>query len=75
MHIGSFLKQLTGANSKYNYLFCRDVLIITFLDTFTSVLAGVTIFCVIGNIMERQGVDFNQLEGVEGTSLVFILVK
>ncbi len=43
------------------------------MDTFTSVLSGVTIFSVIGNIMYKNDLEFDQIEGIGGPDLAFIL--
>jgi len=47
----------------------RDALIISVLDTFTSLLAGITVFSVMGNLMEENGLE----EVMDGAGLAFIL--
>jgi solute carrier family 6 (neurotransmitter transporter, glycine) member 5/9 len=37
--------------------FIRDALVITTLDTFTSLLAGCTIFGILGNLAYETGVE------------------
>jgi len=53
--------------------FCyRDAMIVTTLDTFTSLLAGCTIFSILGNLMhELKTTDIaNVVKG--GTGLAFV---
>jgi len=49
----------------------RDALIISFLDTGTSILAGVTVFSVMGYLNEVYGLDFADVQA--GSGLAFIL--
>ncbi|CAL8121340.1 unnamed protein product [Orchesella dallaii] len=50
----------------------KDALIISFMDTFTSLLAGCTVFSVMGNLVEEsKTLEFEDIEG--GPSLAFIL--
>lgn len=54
----------------------RDALIISFMDTFTSLLAGITTFSVIGNLMKTTGQSFEQVQDkISGPGLAFILVS
>ncbi|CAB3224194.1 unnamed protein product [Arctia plantaginis] len=51
----------------------RDSLIVTTLDTFTSLISGITIFGVLGNLAYQLGYDdINQVIGSGGSSLAFI---
>ncbi|CAH4032580.1 sodium-dependent nutrient amino acid transporter 1-like [Pieris brassicae] len=51
----------------------RDAMIVTTLDTFTSLLSGFTIFGVLGNLAyELNYDDVSQVIGTGGTSLAFI---
>ncbi|KAJ8957366.1 hypothetical protein NQ318_004845 [Aromia moschata] len=51
----------------------RDALVVTTLDTFTSLLSGVTIFGILGNLAYEMGVDPSEvLAGGGGTGLAFI---
>lgn len=43
------------------------------MDTFTSLLAGVTVFAVIGNLMEENGLKEEEIQG--GPGLTFVLVR
>lgn len=57
----------------FNHIFisCRDATIVTALDTFTSLLAGITIFSILGNLARESG---RPIESVVqgGTGLAFI---
>ncbi|XP_076240345.1 sodium-dependent nutrient amino acid transporter 1 [Calliopsis andreniformis] len=50
----------------------RDVIVVTTLDTFTSLLAGFTIFGILGNLAHELGTDdiANVVQG--GTGLAFV---
>ncbi|XP_068632207.1 sodium-dependent nutrient amino acid transporter 1-like [Battus philenor] len=51
----------------------RDSMIVTTLDTFTSLISGITIFGVLGNLAyELNYDDVSQVIGAGGTSLAFI---
>nr|XP_026488393.1 sodium-dependent nutrient amino acid transporter 1-like [Vanessa tameamea] len=51
----------------------RDSMIVTTLDTFTSLISGITIFGVLGNLAyELNYDDVSQVVGTGGTSLAFI---
>lgn len=48
-------------------------MIVTTMDTFTSLLAGFTIFGILGNLAHEQGVDdISKVVGAGGTGLAFI---
>jgi solute carrier family 6 amino acid transporter-like protein 5/7/9/14 len=51
---------------------CRDAQIVTSLDTFTSLIAGLTIFGILGNLAHELGTDdiSNVVRG--GSGLAFI---
>ncbi|XP_067004418.2 sodium-dependent nutrient amino acid transporter 1 isoform X2 [Anabrus simplex] len=49
----------------------RDTLIVTSLDTLTSLLAGCTTFAILGNLAHEQGEDVRNVVTV-GTGLAFI---
>lgn len=36
------------------YVHSRDVIIITSIDTLTSLLGGLTIFCILGNVIHEM---------------------
>lgn len=51
-------------------------MIISFMDTFTSFLAGITVFAVIGNLMEVNNLSFDEIKKkISGPGLAFILVR
>ncbi|CAG9786166.1 unnamed protein product [Diatraea saccharalis] len=51
----------------------RDSMIVTTLDTFTSLISGITIFGVLGNLAEQlQYDDVSQVIGSGGASLAFV---
>lgn len=53
--------------------FFRDSMIVTTLDTFTSLISGITIFAVLGNLAyELNYDDVSEVIGTGGTSLAFI---
>lgn len=43
--------------NKFNHNVYRDATIVTSLDTFTSLLAGVTIFGILGHLAHVMGTD------------------
>lgn len=58
--------------NKFDYGIYRDAMIVTTLDTFTSLLAGITIFGILGNLAHNLNVD-NISDVVRGgTGLAFI---
>lgn len=70
MSFGSLVMLASYNNFKHNIY--RDAMIVTLLDTFTSLLAGFTIFSILGNLAYEMGVD-NISEVVRsGTGLAFI---
>ncbi|XP_019872065.1 sodium-dependent nutrient amino acid transporter 1-like [Aethina tumida] len=50
----------------------RDALVVTTLDTFTSLLSGVTIFGILGNLAFELGVTPDKVINSGGTGLAFI---
>lgn len=50
----------------------RDATIISFADTFTSLLAGFTIFAILGHLAELLGVEVQDVVKGGGTSLAFV---
>lgn len=50
----------------------RDVLIVTTLDTFTSLMAGITIFGILGNLAHNLNLDDISSVVRSGTGLAFI---
>ncbi|CAH1984394.1 unnamed protein product [Acanthoscelides obtectus] len=63
---------LSSYNS-FNHNINRDALIITTLDTFTSLLSGVTIFGILGSLAHEMNVEPSEvISHADGTSLAFI---
>ncbi|XP_059478116.1 sodium-dependent nutrient amino acid transporter 1 isoform X3 [Neocloeon triangulifer] len=57
--------------SPLHHNFHRDAMIVTTMDTFTSLLAGFTIFAILGNLAYEKGTDIsNVVSG--GSGLAFI---
>lgn len=51
----------------------RHAMIVTTLDTFTSLISGITIFAVLGNLAYELGQDdITQVINSGGTGLAFI---
>lgn len=50
----------------------RDAMVVTTLDTFTSLLAGTTIFGILGNLAYEMDDDVENVIGGGGTGLAFI---
>ncbi|XP_053698878.1 sodium-dependent nutrient amino acid transporter 1 [Sabethes cyaneus] len=50
----------------------RDAMIVTYLDTFTSLLAGMTIFSILGNLAHNLGIEDISKVVKSGTGLAFI---
>ena len=50
----------------------RDAAIISVTDTFTSLLAGFTIFAILGHLADQLGVEVKDVIKEGGTSLAFI---
>lgn len=53
-------------------LILRDCLIVNLLDTFTSLLSGVTIFGILGHLAYKLNVDVSEVINAGGTGLAFI---
>lgn len=50
----------------------RDAMIVTTLDTFTSLLAGCTIFSILGNLMHELKITNIEKVVQGGTGLAFV---
>ncbi|KAH9633370.1 hypothetical protein HF086_004084 [Spodoptera exigua] len=50
----------------------RDAMIVTTLDTFTSLLSGFTIFGILGNLAHELNTEVANVTGSAGTGLAFI---
>lgn len=58
--------------NRFNHNIYRDAVIVTTLDTFTSLLAGFTIFAILGNLAHNLGVSDISKVVKSGTGLAFI---
>jgi len=58
--------------NQFNHNIHRDALIVTTLDTFTSMLAGITIFGILGNLAHNMGIEDIGSVVKSGTGLAFI---
>ncbi|CAG9774079.1 unnamed protein product [Ceutorhynchus assimilis] len=56
----------------FNHNINRDALVVTTLDTFTSLLSGATIFGILGNLAYELGVHPSKVISGGGTGLAFI---
>jgi solute carrier family 6 amino acid transporter-like protein 5/7/9/14 len=59
------------------YVYSRDAMIVTTLDTFTSLLAGCTVFAILGNLyyeMDELGIELKGISDVVtgGPGLAFV---
>ncbi|CAH0701206.1 unnamed protein product [Spodoptera exigua] len=50
----------------------RDAMIVTTLDTFTSLLSGFTIFGILGNLAHELNTEVANVTGSAGTGLAFV---
>lgn len=51
---------------------CRDVTVLTLLDTCTSLIAGFTVFGILGNLAYESGINDISKVIKEGSDLAFI---
>uniref|UniRef100_A0A336KAS2 Transporter n=1 Tax=Culicoides sonorensis TaxID=179676 RepID=A0A336KAS2_CULSO len=58
--------------NQFTHDISRDCFIVTIMDTFTSILAGTTIFAILGNLAHNLGVDDIRDVVRSGTGLAFI---
>ncbi|XP_032683170.1 sodium-dependent nutrient amino acid transporter 1-like isoform X2 [Odontomachus brunneus] len=61
-----------SSHNNFNHNIYRDVIIVTTLDTLTSLLAGFTIFGILGNLAYELGTDDISRVVRSGTGLAFI---
>lgn len=62
--------RITANEIRFAYL--RDAVIVTTMDTFTSLLAGITIFAILGSLAHNLGVEDIRQVVKSGTGLAFI---
>lgn len=53
-------------------MYFRDALVVSLLDTFTSMLAGTIIFGILGNLAHKMNMDVSEVVKSGGTGLAFI---
>ncbi|KAM3964487.1 sodium-dependent nutrient amino acid transporter 1-like [Aphomia sociella] len=58
--------------NKFDQNIYRDAMIVTTLDTFTSLLSGITIFGILGNLAYELKQEVSEVIGSGGTGLAFI---
>ncbi|XP_057323724.1 sodium-dependent nutrient amino acid transporter 1-like [Microplitis mediator] len=58
--------------NEFNHNIYRDVMVVTTLDTFTSLIAGITIFGILGNLAHELGIEDISTVVKGGTGLAFI---
>ncbi|KAK4874052.1 hypothetical protein RN001_013412 [Aquatica leii] len=68
--LGSIIMYASYNNFDHNIN--RDALVVTTLDTFTSLLAGTTIFGILGNLAHQLNVPVKDVIKSGGTGLAFI---
>ncbi|XP_031628887.1 sodium-dependent nutrient amino acid transporter 1-like [Contarinia nasturtii] len=72
LSLGSGTICMFSSYNKFNHNIYRDVLIVTSLDTFTSLIAGITIFGILGNLAHNMQIDDISKVVKSGTGLAFI---
>ncbi|KAF5291489.1 hypothetical protein FQR65_LT01801 [Abscondita terminalis] len=58
--------------NRFEHNIRRDTLIITAVDTLTSIASGVTIFSILGHLANRLNVEVTQVIGSGGARLAFV---
>ncbi|KAG4068007.1 hypothetical protein HA402_010693 [Bradysia odoriphaga] len=61
-----------SSHNKFSHNIYRDAMIVTTLDTFTSLMAGLTIFAILGNLAHNLGIEDITTVIKSGTGLAFI---
>ncbi|GFS49399.1 sodium-dependent nutrient amino acid transporter 1 [Trichonephila inaurata madagascariensis] len=64
---------MIASYNKFTNNVYRDAIIISFLDTFTNVLAGCVIFSVLGTLAYEKGVPISEVVDHEGLGLAFVI--
>lgn len=65
------LQRYKSKKINFEYFF-RDAFIVSILDTFTSLLAGFTIFGILGNLAHSLDTTIENVVKTGGTGLAFI---
>lgn len=61
-----------GSYNKFNNNVVRDAVALSLVNCFTSVFAGLVVFCVLGNMAYKTGMDI-ELVATSGPGLVFVV--
>ncbi|XP_055305392.1 sodium-dependent nutrient amino acid transporter 1 isoform X1 [Sitodiplosis mosellana] len=72
LSLGSGTICMFSSYNQFNHKTYRDVLIVTSLDTCTSMIAGITIFGILGNLAHNMNIDDITKVVQSGTGLAFI---
>ncbi|KAG7157057.1 Sodium-dependent nutrient amino acid transporter 1-like 2 [Homarus americanus] len=70
--IGFGVVVMLASYNNFRHNVYRDATIISFADTFTSLLAGFTIFSILGHLAELMDVEVSEVLKGGGTTLAFI---
>ncbi|KAK4874050.1 hypothetical protein RN001_013410 [Aquatica leii] len=72
LNIGSGVITTYASYNKFKHNIYRDALIVTSVDTLTSIVSGITIFSILGNLAHQLGVEVTQVVSSGGTRLAFV---
>ncbi|XP_017768589.1 PREDICTED: sodium-dependent nutrient amino acid transporter 1-like [Nicrophorus vespilloides] len=72
LNIGFGTVVMYSSYNDFNHNIYRDAIVVSFMDTFTSILAGTTIFGILGNLAQRQNMHVKDVVNAGGTGLAFI---
>nr|CAI5822970.1 unnamed protein product [Callosobruchus analis] len=72
LNIGFGSVSMYASYNEFRHNVYRDAMVVTTLDTFTSVLAGLIIFGILGNLADKMNVGVDEVVKYGGTGLAFI---
>ncbi|CAH1972723.1 unnamed protein product [Acanthoscelides obtectus] len=72
LNIGFGSVSMYASYNEFRHNVYRDAMVVTTLDTFTSVLAGLIIFGILGNLADKMNVGVEEVVKYGGTGLAFI---
>ena len=73
-HHSNFKAQLYSWFQVYVFALCRDSTIVSIADTGTSILAGVTIFSILGNLAHESGKPIEAVvKGGTGSAIINLI--
>ncbi|XP_030768074.1 sodium-dependent nutrient amino acid transporter 1-like [Sitophilus oryzae] len=72
LNIGFGSVSMYASYNNFRHNVHRDAMVVTTLDTFTSLLAGTIIFGILGNLAFKMQVDVSEVIKSGGTGLAFI---